>query len=236
MALILNIDTATEYASLALASDDIILSGSKNEEIRDHASWIHNAIHQLMDTAGHSLSHLDAIAVTAGPGSYTGLRVGMATAKGLCYVLNIPLITESTLKVMAFGASKDQVHSERQGSNGIPPIENEGKLLVPMIDARRMEVYAAVYNLQLQETMPATALVLDPGSFEGVKGALVCFGSGSAKFRSIAKADRFEFIDVRPDAAWLAQLAFQKFQKNEFADLAYAEPLYLKEFYSPAKK
>ena len=236
MALILNIDTATEYASLALASDDIILSGSKNEEIRDHASWIHNAIRQLMHTAGYSLSQLDAIAVTAGPGSYTGLRVGMATAKGLCYVLNIPLITESTLKVMAFGASKPRGHSESKGSNG-KPIGNTEQLLVPMIDARRMEVYTAVYNLQLQEIMPATALVLDPASFEGIEGApLVCFGSGSAKFRSIATADRFEFINVRPEAEWLAQLAFQKFQKNEFADIAYTEPLYLKEFYSPAKK
>jgi len=237
MALILNIDTATEYASLALANGDIILSSSKNEEIRDHASWIHNAIHQLMEVAGHSLSQLDAIAVTAGPGSYTGLRVGMATAKGLCYVLNIPLITESTLKVMAFAAAKHQRHFESQGNNGKPSIGNMEQLLVPMIDARRMEVYTAVYNLQLQEIMPAKALVLDPASFEDVNGApLVCFGSGCAKFQSIAKGDRFKFIDARSEAVWLARLAFEKFQKNEFANLAYTEPLYLKEFYSPAKK
>jgi len=236
MALILNIDTATEYASLALASGDSILSGSKNEEIRDHASWIHNAIHELMGTAGYALSQLDAIAVTAGPGSYTGLRVGMATAKGLCFVLNIPLITESTLKVMVFGA-KQQAHFKRHGSNGKQPIATTEQFLIPMIDARRMEVYTAVYDLQLQEIMPAVALVLDSSSFKDLTGApLVCFGSGSTKFRSIAAADRFEFIEVRSEAGWLAQLAFQKFQKNEFADLAYAEPLYLKEFYSPAKK
>ncbi len=237
MALILNIDTATEYASLALSSGDIILSSNKNEEIRDHASWLHSAIHQLMATAGRSLSQLQAIAVTSGPGSYTGLRVGMATAKGLCYVLSIPLITESTLKVMAYSASKQQGYSEIQGGNGKSVGGTQEKLLVPMIDARRMEVYTAVYNHQLEEIMPAVALVLDPTSYHGVKGGpLVCFGSGSAKFRSIATAGRFEFIDARSEAVWLAPLAFQKFQKNEFADLAYAEPVYLKEFYSPTKK
>jgi tRNA threonylcarbamoyladenosine biosynthesis protein TsaB len=237
MALILNIDTATESASLALSSGDIILSNSKNEEIRDHASWIHNAIRQLMDTAGYSLSQLQSIAVTAGPGSYTGLRVGMATAKGLCHVLNIPLITESTLKVMAYGASKQKGYSQIQSGNGRPETGNHETVFVPMIDARRMEVFTAVYDGQLQEVMPPVALVLGPASYDGVKAdRLLCFGNGSGKFQSIARPGRFEFMEIRTEADSLSKLAYQKFMNRDFADLAYAEPLYLKEFYSPAKK
>src|ERR1700730_6065882 len=106
MALILNIDTATENASLALSKNGEVLQIISNPDLKDHAAWIHTAIKALMDKSGHALSQINAIALTAGPGSYTGLRVGMATAKGLCYVLNIPMITENTLKVMA-KAAKD---------------------------------------------------------------------------------------------------------------------------------
>jgi tRNA threonylcarbamoyladenosine biosynthesis protein TsaB len=237
MALILNIDTATEYASLALSREDAVLASNVNNEIRDHASWIHTAIQQLMNDAGYTLSQLHAIAVTAGPGSYTGLRVGMATAKGLCYVLNIPLITENTLKVMAYSATKAHAYAGAQSQSNNLETGSGKALYVPMIDARRMEVYTAIYNQQLQQIMPPVALVLDPASFDGVKGGpLVCFGSGSSKFQPLAKDGRFEFIDVSCDAGSLAKLSYQRYIRNEFADLAYAEPLYLKEFYSPAKK
>ena len=237
MALILNIDTATDFASLALSNKDSVLASRKNEEIRDHASWLHNAIHELMTASGHSLSDLQAIAVTAGPGSYTGLRVGMAAAKGLCYVLNIPLITENTLKVLAHGAEKQVGQPTTRVFNGKMEKGNLETVLVPMIDARRMEVFTAVYDVQLQEVMPPVALILDAASFDGVRAdRLVCFGNGSVKFQSIARSTRFEFIEMRSEAASLSQLAYQKFKDREFADLAYAEPLYLKEFYSPPKK
>ena len=239
MALILNIDTATEYASIALSKEDVVLDISKNEDIKDHASWVHSAIHQMMSSCGYELSQLQAIAVTAGPGSYTGLRVGMATAKGLCFVLNIPLITENTLKVMARSAMESKGITRLKVSNTQPEarIQHTGLLLVPMIDARRMEVYTAIYNPGLEEVMPPLALILDATSFDDVQGGpIICFGSGSAKFRTIAPKDRFEFIELQNEAASLAHLAYEKFQKGEFADLAYAEPLYLKEFFSPAKK
>src|SRR5215510_5471433 len=120
MALILNIDTATESASLALSEKDRIIGITKNKEIRDHASWIHKAIQGLLDKVGQSLPQLAAIAVTAGPGSYTGLSVGMATAKGLCYVLGIPLIVENTLKVMARAAIDDKSLAWVETGNGQP--------------------------------------------------------------------------------------------------------------------
>ena len=227
MALILNIDTATEIASLALCEDGRALATARNSEMKDHASWIHVAVKDLLENSGRNLKQLDAIAVTAGPGSYTGLRVGMASAKGLCFVLNIPLITENTLKVMA------QAFLETRGNT-----INDQDLLVPMIDARRMEVFTAVYDVHFSEVLSPVALVLEPDSFNSVnKGRkLVCFGSGSMKFRSIAPTNGFDFEEFEPNATALGTLSYRKFRDGEFADLAYVEPLYLKEFYSPPKK
>src|SRR5689334_4651847 len=122
MALILNIDTATDYASLALASDGKLLELVKNPETRDHASWVHQAIHELLIKCGYSLQDLGAVAVTAGPGSYTGLRIGMSAAKGLCFVLNIPLIAVNTLKVMAaafLSTVKDKGDVQDKGSSPV---------------------------------------------------------------------------------------------------------------------
>src|SRR5882762_5440642 len=145
MALILNIDTATELASVSLSKEGQSLALLQNKDQKDHASWLHPAIEKMMQETGFRMQELDAVAVTAGPGSYTGLRVGMAAAKGFCYALNIPLITESTLKVMAF-AAREQT-------------EPEG-LYCPMIDARRMEVFTALYSTDLVEIIPATAMVI----------------------------------------------------------------------------
>src|ERR1044071_1620569 len=138
MALILNIDTAMGTASIRLAQEGKTLALAENIAQKEHASWLHPAIEQMMGTAGYSLRELKAVAVTAGPGSYTGLRVGMAAAKGFCYALNIPLITEDTLRVMAF-AAKEQL--------------GEGDYLCPMIDARRMEVFTAVNRNDLTTVM-----------------------------------------------------------------------------------
>jgi tRNA threonylcarbamoyladenosine biosynthesis protein TsaB len=231
MALILNIDTATEYASIAFSKEGNTITITRNREIRDHASWLHQAILSLMEENRFTLSQLQAIAVTAGPGSYTGLRVGMATAKGLCYVLKIPLIVENTLKVMAYAASKELQLSQ-------PRTSNLEYLLVPMIDARRMEVFTAVYDGELEEIMPPAAMVLNDASFAGINAGkqLVCFGNGSGKFQSIASPEKFRFVSLEHDAGALGSLSYQKYLNREFADLAYAEPLYLKEFYSPPKK
>ena len=231
MALILNIDTATENASLALSKDDKLLELLKNPDQKDHAAWIHLAISSLMKKAGYSLSALNGIAVTAGPGSYTGLRVGMATAKGLCYVLKIPLIAESTLKVMA--------HSALQQLPDLISANGDGEiLLVPMVDARRMEVFAAVYDRQLNPMVPPSAMILTDESFRdfGGNNQLIFFGSGSTKFQKLGTNENFVFAEVTHDAGSLSYLSGKRFDKGDFADLAYAEPIYLKEFYTPPKK
>src|SRR6266513_982784 len=129
MSLLLNIDTAIETASICLSKDGNVLHLSINENQKDHAAWLTVAIQEMMQNSGYQLNQLNAIAVTIGPGSYTGLRVGLSTAKGLCYVLKIPLLTIGTLEMMAFAAKQNPVD-----------------LLCPMIDARRMEVFTAVYD------------------------------------------------------------------------------------------
>jgi len=244
MALILNIDTATDYASLALSKDGKLLELMKNPELRDHASWIHQAVHDLLIKCGYSLQDLDAIAVTAGPGSYTGLRIGMATAKGLCYVLNVPLVAVNTLKVMAASGqlaignrqmAKDNGQSTK---NSKLETKNAAPLLVPMIDARRMEVYTAAYDLELNEIMAPTALILSSDSFSQLnhEHQLICFGNGSKKFRPLVDTAGFSFEEIDSDASSLVSLSHYHFLKGQFADLAYAEPIYLKEFYSTGKK
>ncbi|MEP7258055.1 MAG: tRNA (adenosine(37)-N6)-threonylcarbamoyltransferase complex dimerization subunit type 1 TsaB, partial [Flavitalea sp.] len=141
MALIIAIDTAVDTAGVCLSADSQALGFLENERQKDHASWIHTAIRTLMNEAGFSMSKLNAVAVTAGPGSYTGLRVGMATAKGLCYALNIPLITENTLKVMAYAVKQE--YQQTLTENEVPV------LFCPMIDARRIEVFTALFNDKL---------------------------------------------------------------------------------------
>ncbi len=215
MALLLNIDTATETGSIALSRNEKIIMVMVNADQKDHAAWIHNAIDEMMTQCGHSLKELDAVAVTSGPGSYTGLRVGMATAKGLCYALHIPLITESTLKMMAYAA------------RAIVP----GVLYCPMIDARRMEVFTAIYDEHLAEVMKPQPMILDERSF-AEQNNIIFFGSGSHKL----KKPNASFADVSYNASHLAPLAHDKFQAANFTDLAYAEPVYLKEFYTHTRK
>lgn len=227
MSLILSIDTATETASIALGHEQGVIDVVMNENQKDHAAWIHNAIQQMLQRDGRSLQQLKAIAVTAGPGSYTGLRVGMATAKGLCYVLNIPLITESTLKVLAF-AGTQQLETT---------VDYDG-LFCPMIDARRMEVFTAVYDKDLNEVMKPQPMVLSDDSFNELlsQRRMVFFGSGSNKFKESVNSINASFMTVKHDAGHLFLLAQRKFRAGDFTDAAYAEPAYLKEFHTHTKK
>jgi tRNA threonylcarbamoyladenosine biosynthesis protein TsaB len=224
MALILNIDTATETAGICLSKDGTQLYYLENNDQKDHAAWIHTAIEKMMYDAGYKIKDLQAVAVVAGPGSYTGLRVGMATAKGLCYALDIPLITENTLELMAFAARE-------QGSD-------PAYLLCPMIDARRMEVFTALYNWQLEELMPATAMILDENSFsnELELNKILFFGSGSAKWQNLAKSSQAVFAKLPSNAGYLGILAEKKFIGHQFTDIIYSEPVYTKEFYTHTKK
>jgi len=220
MALILNIDTAVEAASVCLAKDGKVLSIAKNERQRDHAAWLHVGIKEIFEKNNLEVGSIDAVAVTEGPGSYTGLRIGMATAKGICYALNKPLITLNTLLVMANAAKNE-----------------DAGLLCPMIDARRMEVFTAIYTKDLQIIAGPTAMTLDEKSFdEELKNHSICFfGNGSSKFQKITNYSNAFFKEISFDSTAMVSLSDEKFNKKDFADLAYAEPLYLKEFYTPSK-
>jgi len=225
--LILNIDTAVDVASICLAKDGKVLSIVKNESQKDHASWLHIAIKEVFEENNLELRSVDAIAVTGGPGSYTGLRIGMATAKGICFALNKPLISLNTLLVMA-NAAKD-VYKNSFGERA--------DLLCPMIDARRMEVFTAIYTKKLDIVKEPVAITLNENSFaEYFSNNSICFfGNGSIKFKVIEKSPQAFFCDIKTDASSMISLSEISFTEKKFADLAYAEPLYLKEFYTPAK-
>lgn len=228
MCLILNIDTATERAGICLAREEHVLLTLQNETQKDHASWLHVAIQQLLGVTGYSTKDLQAIAVTAGPGSYTGLRVGMAAAKGMCYALQIPLITESTLKVMAC-AAREQYSFH---------VNSRDTLFCPMIDARRMEVFTALYNSDLHEVRAPAALVLDETAFEEELAGreILFFGSGSPKWEVLSKHPNARFQTILHDAGHLSRLSLERFRGGKIASLAYSEPVYLKEFYTYTRK
>jgi tRNA threonylcarbamoyladenosine biosynthesis protein TsaB len=214
---ILNVDTAVETASVCLAENDKPLATRQNANTKDSAAWLHLAISEILRQQGLELSSLDAIAISAGPGSYTGLRVGMAAAKGLCYALKVPLITINTLQMMA-AAVKDQ----------------SAALLCPMIDARRMEVFAALFDNNLNEVAPSMNLVLDPESFKDVldRSSVLFFGNGSNKFQSIVKHQQAIFAEVHSTAADMTHLSYRKYRNSDFGSLAYSEPFYGKDFHS----
>ena len=223
MALILNIDTATQTAGICLADDGKALTILENRAPKEHAAWLHSAIGRALSDTGLGMRDLAAVAVTSGPGSYTGLRVGMAAAKGFCYALGIPLITESTLKVMAFAAQE-----QLNGDN----------LLCPMIDARRMEVFTAIYRPDMAELLPAGAMVIDEGSFSGwLSGHRIAFfGEGSDKCKLLIKSRNASFEQVGYHTGYLAILSFSRYLQKEFTGLAYSEPVYTKDFYTHTRK
>lgn len=225
MAIILNIDTALEEASVCISDDANVLALEKNSRQQDHASWIHNTVRQMMQKTNRSVNDIDAVAVTEGPGSYTGLRVGMATAKGICYALNIPLIIESALLLTAQRVKKGMT------TEMVRPYP---VLICPMIDARRMEVFTCLFDLDFTEISGAAPLVLNEQSFEAeLANHVVLFcGNGSKKWQNLCIHTNAEFADVLYDATDLAASAAEKYQKGAFAELAYTEPRYLKLFFT----
>jgi len=218
MALILHIDSSLEEASICLSDNGKSLFISKNTGKHDHAAWLHTAIKIGMEQTGEQLTDTDAISVTIGPGSYTGLRIGLASAKGICYILKKPLIGLNTLKVMASAVSS-----------------SAEEWICPMIDARRMEVFTAVYNKDLAEIKSPAARILDANSFrDELKEHEILFcGNGTDKFKNFVSNDRARFTARGFDALDMISLAEKKFDEKDFLDLAYAEPLYLKEFHTP---
>ena len=225
MSIILNIDTTAERAHVSFAKDGSILDCIYNEAQKEHASFLQSSIRKLTVSTGIKLSDIDAVAVTAGPGSYTGLRVGMASAKGLCYALKTPLITMSTLEVLTLSA----IH--------LFPDIDESVLLCPMIDARRMEIFTAIYKKDLTIYLAPSALILDEFSFtkDLLENKILFFGSGSEKWNPVCKHANalFENVPILPKvmSKYSAKLYFQR----DFTDLAYSQPFYLKEFQTVIK-
>ena len=219
MGCILNIETATPVCSVALARDGELLSLREVNNGFTHSENLTNFISEVCSEASMELRDIDAVAVSRGPGSYTGLRIGTSTAKGLCYALKKPLLAIDTLKSLT--ASLLSVNKFETGS-----------LFVPMIDARRMEVYCAVYNNLLEEIVPANAMVITPESFSDLisKGSIVLFGDGSAKCKPVFESvTDVHFSDITISALGMMKLSEEKFRRNEFENVSLFEPYYLKE-------
>jgi tRNA threonylcarbamoyladenosine biosynthesis protein TsaB len=221
MALILNIDTALDTASICIADGETMISFSENNQQKDHAAWLHTEIAAMLTAKNLTVQNLQAIAVNIGPGSYTGLRVGLAAAKGFCFALQIPLITVSSLQVIALAAQQEAI-----------------SLIRPMIDARRMEVYTALYDKDLNELEAPQAVILNENSFQQelqMNKILFC-GNGSNKFLPLVKHNTASFSNKTSNASHLSILSYKKFTAQHIANIAYTEPSYIKEFYSVSRK
>jgi tRNA threonylcarbamoyladenosine biosynthesis protein TsaB len=220
MAIILNIDTAVATASICLSLEAKSLQLVINEDRQDHASWLHIAIQEVLANAGLTIKDIEAIAVTIGPGSYTGLRVGLSTAKGLSFAMNIPLITINTLKMMANAMVKE-----------------DGDFFCPLIDARRMEVFTAVYNKKLETIIEPCAMILEPVSFNSLllSGKVIFSGNGMEKCRKMINHPNALYSNIEATAINMISLSEDYFRKKMFVDVAYTEPFYIKEFHSPAR-
>ena len=227
MPTVLSIETATPTCSVALHRDGTLLGLQEVHLEKSHSSLLHLMVDHLLDYAEVTREALSAVAVSMGPGSYTGLRIGAAAAKGWCYALDIPLIGIDTLQAMAHGVNQ-----------GNPP----GAWLCPMIDARRMEVFCRLEDAGGDELQPTQALVVDQESFQEqlAQHEVWFFGDGSDKCASLlGTSPQAHFLPgVRPSARWVGELAQARFERQEFEDLAYSVPHYGKAFYTtqPRKK
>jgi len=221
--LILQIETATASCSVALAKDGCILAVREINQRNIHAEVITVFIDELIASAAISYQDLDAIAVSSGPGSYTGLRIGISTAKGLCFALDKPLIAVETLEAMTLGV----IHARKGGME-------KDLLLCPMIDARRMEVFTAIFTPDGRKIRPTTAEIITGDSFANLLGnnKILFFGDGAEKCREVlSKNANARFLPgFLNSAVHLTQRATEKFNKKEFEDVAYFEPYYLKDF------
>ncbi len=228
MALILHIETATDVCSVALANDGVLIDEVHATEARSHATQLTLLIEKICKQHSISYSSLHAVAVSKGPGSYTGLRIGVATAKGLCYALEKPLIAVNTLETFT--------HELLLQKNNVADKLSSADLFCPMIDARRMEVYSALFNQQKEFVRETKAEIITEQSFaeELQKHKIVFFGDGASKCKSLLQHQtNAVFVDdFIPSARGQIEIASNAFQQNHFEDIAYFEPFYLKEFVS----
>ena len=222
MAVILHIETATNICSVALSEKEEIIGFKEIDKPNAHSEMLTVFVQDVLSEAGTSLAALDAVCVSSGPGSYTGLRIGISVAKGLCYALDKPLISVGTLSAMAYGAKEN--NDLRQGA----------VWFCPMLDARRMEVYCALYNNKMQEVQPPSAKIIDAHSFTDVPPdqPLILFGNGMDKCRHFFEDNpMISFLDrYEVSARNMVLPALAKFHAQDFENVAYFEPHYLKDF------
>lgn len=228
MAVILNIETSTTVCSTALTADGMIMTHYEDYNGRNHAALLSGYIKSCLDYLAEKELSLDAVAVSIGPGSYTGLRIGLSEAKGLAYALDIPLIAISTLELLATRVMFSSMDIDPE------------TIFVPMIDARRMEVYTAAYDFGLEELIKPCALILDENSYAEILSSdrpVLMFGDGSAKAADVIKSPSVKFLEsVEPLAVDMIALAERAYARKEFSDVAYVVPAYLKDFVATKSK
>lgn len=228
MAVILNIETSGSGTSVALTAEGMVLAHQEDMRGLNQAALLSDFIKYCLDFASEKELELDAVAVSMGPGSYTGLRIGLSEAKGLAYALDIPIIGVDTLRLMAC-----QVMFTNDSLTG-------EEIFVPMVDARRMEVYTSALDFSLNEVMDKQPLILDENSYCDILAdgrPVLFFGDGSDKFRSVVKAPNAVFIsDIRPLAIDMIALAEQAYSRRDFLDTAYCTPWYIKDFQATKPK
>ena len=215
MTYILNIETSTKNCSVSLALNGKSIAVKEIAEAGfSHAEKLHVFFEDILKENNLTFKNLSAIAISQGPGSYTGLRIGVSSAKGLCYSLDIPLIAIDTLQSLA---------SQVKSDDGI---------IIPMIDARRMEVYSAVFNCKQEKIRAVEAQIIDENSFSNIEEKIYVVGDCQEKLRTVLTKDNFVFLDaiIYPSAKEMCFLSYQKFQNNDFVDVAYLQPYYLKDF------
>lgn len=222
MAVILNLETASTNCSVSVARKGKMLACKEhNSASYSHSEQLHVFIREVLEGTSLSLVDLDAIAVSKGPGSYTGLRIGVSAAKGLCYALDIPLIATPTLKCLAL---------QKAIKSGY---------IVPVLDARRMEVYASVFDARYKELQPTRAVIINEDSFleYAEQGNVYLVGSGAAKCSEVLTHPNFNFDpSLVPSSKNMCQISYERYKANDFEDVAYFEPYYLKDFILPKKK
>ncbi len=223
MALILNLETATTNCSVSVAKDgNVLVLKEHNTPNYSHSEQLHVFIQEALAEISLVLNDLDAIAISKGPGSYTGLRIGVSAAKGLCFALDVPLIALPTLKSMA------------QQAKGL-----ETDYIIPLLDARRMEVYSAVFDNNLTDIRETRAEIIEAGSFQEYieKGKVLLLGSGAEKCKELLTGKNVSFdSSMVPSAKKMGPLSFEKYREKDFEDVAYFEPFYLKDFILQGKK
>ena len=221
---ILCIDTTSEFCSVSLFINQNLIENNNSKIERSHSKLLIKLIDDTLNNNKLKIADIDIFSISKGPGSYTGLRIGLSSIKGFCYALDKPLVSINTLKILAISALEN--------------IDDKDFILCPMIDARRMEVYTKSFDHNLNELSNDQAIILEKHTFDNYKDKKVYFfGDGSDKFKKIVSRKNFIFLDnINPDSKFMGKLSYDKFINRNFEDLSSFEPNYIKDFYLIKKK